>query len=300
MNKALVIAISVFTTTQLASANAQDLPRCSSPIGTVSVINGDTYRGWRAYDLGEPEQLLKVLVQRSGCFKLVNRGAGLAATRLEQDLGSNRDLQRGSNVGGGQIKTADFALIADVVGTDRNSGGGGVAAGLLGRKIGGKLGGVVGGLKTKKLEAQVVLEVMNVRTTEGVAFAEGNASKTDLSFGGGGYAGFGGIVGGGYEDTEIGKVVTQAFIDAYGQIVDQLGGVSSSAADAPREIFQVREATVLRRSPSKSSSVVRSLDARMYLYPLGGKEGTWWEVEDENGNVGWVENFDIEPAHRTN
>ena len=31
------------------------------------------------------------------------------------------------------------------------------------------------------------------------------------------------------------------------------------------------------------------------VYPLGGKEEMWWEVEDENGNVGWVENDKLKP-----
>jgi hypothetical protein len=33
----------------------------------------------------------------------------------------------------------------------------------------------------------------------------------------------------------------------------------------------------------------------MMVYPLEGKEGMWWEVEDENGNVGWVNNASLQP-----
>lgn len=275
-----------------------EMPTCVRPLGSMAIENGTEYRGWRYYQLGEPEKLLKVFVQRSGCFTLVNRGAGLDATRREQALSMDGDLQRGSNVGGGQIKAADYILIADIVGTDENAGGSGAVAGLAGRAIGGRLGGVVGGIRTKRIEAQTVLEVMNTRTTEGVAFAEGTASKQDLSFGGGGFYGFGGAVGGGYEDTDVGKVVTYAFMDAYRQIVGQLGGeLADAAASAPRETFVARKDGVkMRRSPSKSSSVIRELDEGMILYPTGGKEDLWWEVEDENGNVGWVDNTDLEPA----
>lgn len=273
------------------------MPKCAQPIGTISIVNGTEYRGWRYYRLGEPEKLLKVFVQRSGCFKLVNRGAGLDATRREQALSQGGDLQRRSNVGGGQIKAADYVLVADIVGTDQNAGGSGVATGIAGRAIGGRLGGIVGGIRTKRVEAQTVLEVMNTRTTEGVAFAEGTASKQDLSFGGGGWAGFGGAVGGGYEDTDVGKVVTYAFMDAYRQVVGQLGGVEANAAEAaPQETFKVRKDVVMHRSPSESSSKVRDLEKGMIVYPLGGKEGMWWEIEDENGNVGWVENDKLKPA----
>jgi curli biogenesis system outer membrane secretion channel CsgG len=282
---------------QRGSTKGLDMPQCQEPIGTVSIVNGDQYRGWRYYSLGKPEQLIKVFIQRSGCFKLVNRGAGLDATRREQDLSMDGDLQRRSNVGGGQIKAADFVIVADIVSTDQNAGGSGMAGGLAGRAIGGRLGGIVGGIRTKRVEAQTVLEVMNTRTTEGVAFAEGSASKKDISFGGGGWAGFGGAVGGGYEDTEVGKVVTYAFLDAYRQIVGQLGGVTTNAAqDAPKETFKVRKDVVMHRSPAESSSKVRDLEKGMLVYPLGGKEGMWWEIEDENGNVGWVENDHLKPA----
>lgn len=273
------------------------IPRCAEPIGTIAIVNGTQHRGWLYYQLGEPEKLLKVFVQRSGCFKLVNRGAGLAATQAEQALSESGDLQRRSNVGGGQIKAADYTLIADIVTTDSNAGGSGVAAGIAGRAIGGRLGGIVGGIKSKRVEAQTVVEVMNTRTTEGVAFAEGSASKQDISFGGGSFAGFGGAVGGGYEDTDVGKVVTYAFMDAYRQIVGQLGGApENAAAAAPQETFMARGDVVMRRSPSTSSSEVRTLEEGMIVYPLGGKEGMWWEIEDQNGNVGWVENDDLEPA----
>jgi curli biogenesis system outer membrane secretion channel CsgG len=282
------------------STDSLDMPTCAQPIGSIAIENGTEYRGWRYYQLGEPEKLLKVFVQRSGCFKLVNRGAGLDATRREQNLSEGGDLQRGSNVGGGQIKAADYILIADIVGTDSNAGGSGVAGGIAGRAIGGRLGGVIGGIKTKRVEAQTVLEVMNTRTTEGVAFAEGTASKKDISFGGGGWSGFGGAVGGGYEDTEVGKVVTYAFLDAYRNIVGQLGGdlTDISAAEAaPRETFAaMKDGVKMHRSPSESGSVLRELEKKMIVYPTGAKEDLWWEVEDENGNVGWILNTELKPA----
>jgi uncharacterized protein YgiM (DUF1202 family) len=52
----------------------------------------------------------------------------------------------------------------------------------------------------------------------------------------------------------------------------------------------------MRRFPDAGSAVVRKLDAGKILYPLGGKDGVWWKVEDENGNQGWVNNTDLEPS----
>jgi curli biogenesis system outer membrane secretion channel CsgG len=108
----------------------------------------------------------------------------------------------------------------------------------------------------KRVEAQTVLTLMNVRTSEIEATAEGSASKKDIGFVAGGGYGFGGAVGGGYEDTEVGKVVTYAFLDAYRQVVGSLGLLpAEAAAAAPKEAFKVSaKNVVLRRSPSASSS----------------------------------------------
>lgn len=270
-----------------------EMPRCAQSLGAVSITDGDGH-GWTAYRLGAPSTLIKAFVQRSGCFGLVDRGAGMSALQREQALAAGGDLQRGSNVGAGQVKAADYVLVADIVGTDSNAGGSAVG-GLAGAVVGGRVGGVLGGIRTKRVEAQTVLTLMNVRTSEIAAAAEGSASKKDIGFAAGGGYGFGGMVGGGYEDTEVGKVVTYAFLDAYRQIVGQLGGLpDNAAAAAPLESFLVRKDVEMKRSPSSSSSSVRELEKGMMVYPTGAKEDMWWEVEDENGNVGWVENDKLE------
>jgi curli biogenesis system outer membrane secretion channel CsgG len=282
---------------QRGSTKNLEIPTCSHSIGTVSLTDGEG-KGWTNYGLGAPSTLIKTFIARSGCFKMVDRGAGLAALQREQELASSGGLQRGSNVGAGQVKAADYVIVADVANADSNAGGGGVGAAVVGSAIGGKLGGLFGGLRTKHVQAQTVLSVMNVRTSEVEATAEGSADKKDISFLGGGGWGFGGAVGGGYEDTDIGKVVTYAFLDAYRQIVTQLGGLSdNAAADAPKEAFKVSVTSVkMHRSPSTASSVVRSLAKDDMVYPTGAKEDMWWEVEDENGNAGWIENDNLKPV----
>lgn len=278
------------------STKMVDVPKCEKSLGSVALVDGDG-QGWTYYSLGAPSVLLKTFVTRSGCFKLVDRGAGMSALERERDLAAGGQLQKGSNMGAGQVKAADYVLVADVANADQNAGGSaaGAAAGAI---IGGRLGGVLGGVKSKRVEAQVVLSLMDVRTSEVAATAEGSASKKDISFGaGGGYA-FAGAVGGGYQDTEVGKVVTYAFLDAYRQIVTQLGGLpDSAAAEAPKEAFKVNVKSVsMQRSPSASSSSVRTLEKGDIVYPTGAKEGMWWEVEDENGNVGWIENPNLKPV----
>lgn len=281
---------------QRGSFKNEDVPKCEKSLGAITLTDGDG-RGWLAYELGAPSTLLKVMIARSGCFKLVDRGSGLAALEKEQALAAAGNLQRKSNVGGGQVKAADYVLVADIGAADANASGSAVG-GIAGAVIGGRVGGLIGGIRTKRAEAQTVLTLMNVRTSEVEATAEGSASKKDIGFAAGGGYGWAGVAGGGYQNTEIGKVVTWAFIDAYRQIVGQLGGLpDDAAAAAPKESFIVSVKTVeMKRSPAASSSKVRDLEKGDTVYPLGGKEGMWWEVEDENGNAGWIENDKLKPA----
>ncbi len=275
-----------------------EVPRCSKKLGSVSIINGDNPNFWSEAQLAPPQKLLKAIVLKSNCFSIVDRGVGLDAAVVERNLNNQGlGLQRGSNVGQNQIKAADFVLVAEVASADSNVSGNNVGA-AIGGAVGGTFGALIGGIKTKKLEATTVLSLTSVRTSETVASAEGHAVKSDLSFGVGGGLGFGGAVGGGYESTDIGRIVTIAFIDAYTQLVTDMGGLSDAIAEAaaPSRSFKVLAATTLREKPDTSSKIVRALPAGMILYPTGNKNGLWWEVLDDNDNSGWVQNDKLEAA----
>lgn len=48
------------------------IPRCSTNLGTITIADGQsTY--WRELQLSPPQSLLRVVIQRSGCFTLVER-----------------------------------------------------------------------------------------------------------------------------------------------------------------------------------------------------------------------------------
>jgi curli biogenesis system outer membrane secretion channel CsgG len=292
------------TKTQKAQeAAVTDVPRCSRKLGTISIADGDDPYGWTQYSLAPPAKLLKVLVQRSGCFNLVDRGTGLNAAQLERNIGSNLGLQRKSNVGQGQIKAADYVLVAEVQASNRNASGGGVGA-AIGAGLGGPFGGLLGGIKTRKMEANTVLSLTNVRTTETIAVQEGYAIKRETSFGGGGFLGGGGVggglVGGGYENTDIGRIVTLAFIQAYAKMVTELGlvnpGDAGTAQAAPAKTFTAQGPVALRKIAAPTGGMIRMLPAGAILYPTGNKAGLWWEVADENDNVGWVLNTKLAPS----
>lgn len=220
---------------QAQDRGQRDIPVCTQNLGSIAIVEPDN-QWWRQYNLGSPEAILRVFVQRSGCFTLVNRGRSMASRNMERAMADSGELQEGSNLGKGQVRAADYFLQPDIVTSNENSGGGGVGAalgGLLGRRF---LGGIVGGINVKKKEANVTLSVVNARTTEEQALTEGYARKSDVSFfgggGGGWWSGFGAAGGGGYQNTEIGQVIVLAYLDAYTKLVTQLGGLPEDAAAA--------------------------------------------------------------------
>ena len=221
--------------------NAQSqIPVCTKRLGTLAIVEPDN-QWWRQYNLGSPEAIIKVFVQNSHCFTIVNRGRSMASRAMERAMADNGELQSGSNVGRGQVKTADYFMQPDIVTANQNSGGGGGGAaigGLLGHfgGWGGTVGALAGGINVKKGEANVTLELVNARTTEEEALVEGYARKKDVSWGAGGgagwWGGFAAAGGGGYQNTEIGQVIVLAYLDAYIQLVTQLGGLPANAAAA--------------------------------------------------------------------
>lgn len=206
------------------------IPRCGRNLGAIAIVEPE-YQWWRDYNLQSPEAILKIFIQRSGCFSLVNRGRAMDKRYEERGLADSGELQRGSNLGKRQVRAADYFLEPDIVSANKNSGGSG-----LGGLVGGFGGAVLGGLKVKKSEANVTLSVVNVRTTEEMALSEGYARKSDIAFGGGGGGWFGGtfaaVAGGGYQNTEIGQVLVLAYLDAYTKLVDEMGGMPTNAAEA--------------------------------------------------------------------
>jgi curli biogenesis system outer membrane secretion channel CsgG len=279
-----------------------EIPRCARPLGNLAVEEPQR-NWWTELKLGSPEALIKIFVQQSGCFSLVDRGAGLAAAQRERALSSGGALQQGSNLGGGQIVAADYVLVPDVISQNARASGnnfGAALGGLLGNSA---LGALAGGLSFNSSTADVTLAITNVRTTQIMATIDGHSKKTDIGFGVGGgvfgYGGFGAAGASGYNNTEIGQVITLAYLDAYTKLVDQLGGLpgpGGAPAAAAQQMVVATRATAMFNGPSTQSPVVRPVDQGMRLYPTGNKNGLMWEVKDELGNMGWVSSIMFELA----
>ncbi len=200
------------------SVGDNGLQHCDKPMGALAVVEPQAFviTSLRRYNLGSPVGLIRLMVQQSNCFVVVERGVGMQNMMQERALAASGELRQDSNVGGGQMVPADFILTPSVVFSENNAGGGGGGLGLLGRKAG-ILGAVAGGLKFK--EAQTSMLVADSRSGVQVAAAEGSTKKADLRLGGALFGGGVGAAGGGYGNTNEGKIIAAAFMDNYNGIV---------------------------------------------------------------------------------
>ncbi len=201
------------------SQNANsELEHCDKPLGTLAVVE-DQNAAWYGqltgqYKLGSTVPVLKLLVQQSNCFIVVDRGAAMQVIQGERNLRDSGELRSTSNMGKGQMVAADYAMSPSI--TFSNNDAGGANAGLASFG-GGWLGLLAGGLKFK--EASTLLTIVENRSGVQVAAAEGSAKNTDFSLFGGAFGGALGGAGGGYKNTAEGKVIVGAFTDSYNNIV---------------------------------------------------------------------------------
>ena len=287
---------------------ASDLERCDKAMATIAVVEPQAHilAQLARYKLASPSGLIRLMIQQSNCFLVVERGVGMQNLMQERALQKAGELRQDSNVGGGQMVTADYVLTPAVVFSEDNAGGvgGGVGAaigGLFGS--GGRaIGAVAGGLKFK--EAQTSMLVADARSSIQVAAAEGSARKADFRLGGL-FAGGGGL--GGYENTNEGKVIAASFADNYNGIVRavrgnpglqrqvaSLAGAETGAQTKAGSVFS--EGDVLRlkianvkllAKPSEESALVVMLTKGEELIFMGKEQDGFLNVETSKG-AGWV------------
>ncbi len=202
------------------NANSQ-LERCGETLGTLSVIEDQRapwyYQLRNEYKLQSTVPLIRLLVQQSNCFVVVERSdRGMNAMSRERNLDASGEMRSGSNFGRGQMVAADFSLNPSISFSQSDAGGVGAALGGFGRSLG-MLGAVAGSMKFK--EASTMLTLVDNRSGVQLGAAEGSASKTDFGAWSSVFGSRGGGGLGGYTNTAEGKVLAGAFADAYNQLV---------------------------------------------------------------------------------
>jgi Curli production assembly/transport component CsgG len=199
------------------------LEKCDSPLGTVALVeetSADWYRLFTTqYQLGSTVPVLRLMIQQSNCFIVVERGRAMAAMERERAISASGQGRAGSNMGGGQIVAADYSMTPEVLVSARGtSGGGGGLAGV--NRNAALLGAIAGSFRTN--EASTMLMLTDNRSGVQVSASQGSSSNTDFSAGAVlfGSSAAGGM--GGYTNTPQGKVVIAAFTDSYNQMVKSL------------------------------------------------------------------------------
>ncbi len=203
------------------NANSQ-LEHCGATLGTL-VINEDTAAPWYGYlaqyQLPSTVPLLRLIVQQSNCFVLVDRGPAMGHIMGERDLAAAGELRTTSNFHKNQMVAADYTMVPSVNFSQQGGSGISGAAGYV-PVVGGLLSTVAGNMHSN--EASTTLLLVDNRSTVQLSASQGSAKNWDV----GGFAGLfnyrGGGGVGGYSTTPEGKIITAAFMDSYNQMVDSL------------------------------------------------------------------------------
>ena len=287
-----------------SSDAASDLERCDKPMATMAVVEPQSHilAGLSRYRLGSPTSLIRLMIQQSNCFIVVERGVGMQNMMQERALAKSGELKQDSNVGGGQMVSADYILTPAVIFSEDNAGGVG------GRGAGAMVGGIAGGLKFK--EAQTSMLVADARSGIQVAAAEGSAKKADFRLGGllggAGIGGGGAVAGGGYSNTNEGKVIAASLADNYNGVVRavrgspslqrKVGSLATEAATVTKAGATYNEGDILRpkianvkllSKPADDAPSTVMLGKTDELIFMGKEQDGYVNVETSKGS-GWV------------
>ena len=195
------------------------LEHCDETLGTLAIFE-DTNAPWwsqlRDRQLGSTVPVLRLMVQQSNCFVIVERGKAFANMERERALMQSGEVRAGSNFGQGQRVAADYTMSPEIQFAGKTGGGGGgIGTGAIGL-----LTAVAANVSQN--EASTTLLLVDNRSGVQISAAEGTAKNFDFGFGGASFFSNTAIAGGAYGKTPAGKVIVTAFADSYNQMVKAL------------------------------------------------------------------------------
>jgi hypothetical protein len=290
------------------STGDKGLEHCDKPMGAVAVVEPqtDVMQMLSHYGMSSPVSLIRMMVQQSNCFLIVERGIAMQNMQQERALANSGELRSNSNMGKGQMVSADFILTPSVIFSESDAGG---LGGLIGGAIphhSSLIGAVAGGLKFK--EAQTSMLLADARSGVQVAAAEGSTRKADLKLGVGFLSSYSSVAGGvgGYGNTNEGKIVAAAFLDNYNKVVDvvrgdaslqrSVGTLKEEAAAKTKAGVVYNEGDVVHpkianvkmlASPADGAKSVATLKSGAELVVIGEAKDGYVNVQGTDGE-GWV------------
>ena len=86
------------------------LEHCDKPMAAMAVVEpqSEYMMALSRYNLQSPVSLIRMMIQQSNCFIVVERGVGLQNMMQERSLADGGQTRKNSNLGGGQMVAADF------------------------------------------------------------------------------------------------------------------------------------------------------------------------------------------------
>jgi hypothetical protein len=206
--------------TSAQNANSQ-LEHCDASLGTLG-IDEDQSAPWylqlSQYQLPSTVPVLRLMIQQSNCFVIVERGKSLNNVMNERSLAQSGEMRSGSNMGKGQMVAADYTMSPTITFAQKTGGG---VAGLGGLVPGMSLvTAAVGSFSTNS--ASTTLLLIDNRSSVQLSASQGSAKNWDIGGLGGMFGGGVGGAAGAYSNTPQGKIITAAFMDSYNQMVRSL------------------------------------------------------------------------------
>lgn len=278
------LAVTLLATAAMIAAPAQAkgeevaLATCSESLGSIAVVDGDT-QGWSDYGLGSPRELINALAVESGCFTPHSPASGTPADFLMNVVaGDSEEVD----------KSIEMAKSAAVEGLVRS----GAATSMLRSVPGaGAVLGMFGGLGGKKKRLAAGIKLLSPASGLTIVAAQGVVKKSTLTFGGsGGWVA--GANASGYGASKDGKMLVEAFVLAFNDLVAQKATIASvpkvAGASTAADLATVASTTSMLESPAADAKVLRSLRVGTTLTPTGKREGLFVEAKDNFGTLGWV------------
>lgn len=160
------------------------LTRCSAPIGTAALVEPDQQNLvlLNQAQLPSPLPVVQLLMSQSNCFRVVERGAAIAAIEAEQRRSGKRV----------RLEAADYMVKPNILFSNPIAGGyvGLASIGSIFGPVGLLAGLAAGSIRIQ--EAQTNLALIDDKSGVQRAIAEGSARVQDF----GGLGGFGSGIGG--------------------------------------------------------------------------------------------------------
>ena len=158
---------------------SSQLERCDKTLGTLAIVE-EANQPWlhqltAEYRIQSTVPLLRLIIQQSNCFVIVERGKAFNNMQGERELMQSGELRKNSNLGKGMMVAADYTATPSVSFTAQGTRG---LGGLVGGRIG-VVASLIGG-SMKSNEASAMLLLTDNRSGIQLAAAEGSASNWDF------------------------------------------------------------------------------------------------------------------------